>query len=104
MAKCVACGNKGLLMKVDKLGLCKTCGPEVTADIEKHSEVIYSEMHIYERAKSHDEKLAAIDKLLASAETLVGYEEKGLETCSPPARLVLDEYRGFRQELVGGNG
>ena len=102
MAKCCHCEKGGLFQKVDKLGLCKACAPTVTADIEKHSNVIYEAMHVFERAQGDDEKLAAIDELLAAARTLVAYEDKGLETCSPPAKLVLDEYTGFRNELVGG--
>ena len=102
MAKCKTCDNKGLFMKVSKIGLCKTCDPKVTADIDQHSNVIYEEMHVFERAVEQDEKLAALDKILASAEHLVSYEDKGLETCSPPAKLVLDEYTGFKKDLTGG--
>ncbi len=100
MAKCRACDSKGLFLKVDKLGLCKDCGPRVTNEIDKHSNVIYEEMHVFERATTKDEKLRAIDALLASAELLAGFEERGLETCSPPAKLVLDEYRGFRRDVL----
>ena len=102
MAKCRWCEKGGLLTRTNKEGLCKKCAPDVLADIENHSNVIYEEMHVFERAVEEGEKLTAIDKLLASAEKLVGYEEKGLETCQPPAKLVLDEYRGFRKDLVGG--
>lgn len=99
MAKCKACDKKGLFMKVSSEGLCKTCHPTVSADIEKHANVIYEEMHVYERAQQDDEKRRSLDAILASAEHLVGYEDKGLETCSPPAKLVLDEYREFRAAL-----
>jgi len=101
MAKCRWCDKGGLLSRTDKLGLCKSCGPEVSADIENHSNVIYEEMHVFERAVEDAEKLTAIDKLLESARKLVAYEDKGLETCSPPAKLVLNEYTGFRAELTG---
>ena len=100
MARCKACDKKGLFMTVSKTGLCKTCEPSVTADIETHSNIIYEEMHVFERAQGKDDRLAAIDKLLASARHLVAYEDKGLDTCSPPAKLVLNEYEGFRADVA----
>ncbi|MCB9899634.1 MAG: hypothetical protein H6825_16630 [Planctomycetes bacterium] len=100
MARCKACDKKGLFLSVSKLGLCKTCEPAVTADIEKHSNVIYEEMHVFERAQGKDEKLRACDALLAAARHLETYEDKGLATCSPPAKLVLAEYQGFRDEIA----
>lgn len=99
MAKCVSCSNKGLFFKTDKDGLCKDCSPKVRAEIDKHCEIIYEEMHLHERGLDKAEKLRALDAILASAETLKGYEDMGLETCSPPPSLVLPEYRGFRQDL-----
>lgn len=104
MAKCVNCDAKGLFLKTDKAGLCKTCRPGVDAEIEKHSNVIYEEMHVFERAQEYDEKLRALDTLLESAKALVPYEDWGLTTCSPPAKLVLDEYTGFRKDLVESQG
>jgi len=99
MAKCKWCDKGGLFQKVDKVGLCKECGPTVTADIEKHSNVIYEAMHVFERAVDPKEKAANCDLVVESARHLLRYETKGLETCSPPAKLVLDEYSGFRKGL-----
>ena len=100
MAKCKSCDNKGLFLKVSKVGLCKDCDSKVTADITSHSNVIYEEMHVFERAVEKDEKLVALDKILASAKHLLDYETKGLDTCNPPAKLVLDEYTGFRNDVA----
>lgn len=100
MAMCKACNRKSLFMKVGKTGLCKDCDAQVTADIDSHSNIIYEEMHVFERAQGKDEKLRAIDKLLASARHLAKYEDKGLQTCSPPAKLVLAEYEGFRADIA----
>jgi hypothetical protein len=99
MAKCRWCDKGGLFQKVDKVGLCKECGPTVTADIEQHSNVIYEAMHVFERAVGSQEKAAHCDRVIQSAQHLLKYETKGLQTCSPPAKLVLDEYRGFREAL-----
>lgn len=101
MAVCRNCSKKGLLLRTNKQGVCKECQPKVAADIESHSNVIYEEMHVHERSVEDADKLAACDRLLASAEHLVKYEDWGYETCSPPAKLVLDEYRGFRKDLAG---
>lgn len=98
MAKCKWCDKGGMFQKVDMEGLCKTCSPDVLADIEKHSNEIYEAMHVFERAPTPAEKLENCDRVLDSAQALLKYEEKGLTTCSPPARLVVDEYRGFREE------
>lgn len=100
MAKCVACGGKGLFLKVDKQGLCAPCAPKVAAEIERHCGVIYEEMHVFERSQAKDEKLRALDAILAAAQALLPWDEKGLETCSPPPALVLDEYRGFREDVA----
>ncbi len=100
MAKCVSCSDKGIFFKVDGDGLCKTCSPKVKAEIDKHTEIIYEEMHLHERGLDKAEKLRALDAILASAEVLSKYEDMGLDTCSPPPRLVLPEYRGFREELL----
>ena len=100
MATCCNCSNKGLFLRTNKQGVCKTCQPTVAAEIDKHSEVIYEEMHVHERSVEKADKLSACDRLLESAEILVKYENWGYETCSPPAKLVLDEYRGFRTELT----
>jgi len=99
MAKCKWCDKGGLFQKVDKAGLCKECGPTVTADIEQQSNVIYEAMHVFERAVEPQEKAANCDRVIAAAGHLMRYETKGLETCSPPAKLVLDEYTGFRKGL-----
>jgi hypothetical protein len=100
MAKCNSCDHKGLLFRVDKFGLCKTCRPKIDAEIETHSNAIYEDMHVFERAQDPDQKLAAIDHLLGAAKALLPYEAWGMETCSPPAKLVFDEYTGFRDELT----
>jgi hypothetical protein len=99
MARCKWCDKGGLFQKMDKIGLCKDCGPKVTADIEQHSNVIYEAMHVFERAQEPGEKASHCDRVIAAARHLVQYESKGLQTCSPPAQLVLDEYRGFREAL-----
>jgi len=100
VAKCKWCDKGGMFAKVDKEGLCKTCSPDVLADIEKHSNEIYEAMHVYERAPA-EEKLQQCDRVIDAAQSLLKYEQKGLETCSPPARIVVDEYKGFREEWAG---
>ncbi|RKY21024.1 MAG: hypothetical protein DRQ55_05820 [Planctomycetota bacterium] len=102
MAKCNSCQQKGLLFRVDKVGLCKTCRPRIDAEIETHSNAIYEDMHVFERAQDPAGKLAAIDHLLAASAALLPYEEWGMQTCSPPAKLVHAEYTGFRDELTRG--
>ena len=99
MATCRNCSKKGLLLRTNKQGVCKDCQPKVAAEIEKHSNVIYEEMHVHERSVEQAEKLAACDRLLDSAKTLLTYEDWGYETCQPPAKLVHDEYTGFRADL-----
>ena len=98
MAKCKWCAKGGLFQKVDGEGLCPTCSPTVRGEIERLSNVIYEAMHVFERATDPAERLRECERVLSSAETLVGYEEKGLATCSPPARLLVDEYRGYRDQ------
>jgi len=99
MAKCKWCEQGGLLRRVDAQGLCKDCAPDVAADIESHTNVIYEAMHVFERAQDPDDKRKECDRVIAAAEHLRRYEDKGLQTCSPPAGLVADEYRGFRADL-----
>jgi hypothetical protein len=100
MARCKHCEKGGLFQKVDKEGLCKTCGPTVAPDIEKHSNVIYEAMGVFERGKSFDEKLVALDELLESARHLQQYEAKGIDSCNPPPTPVVLEYSGFRDDLL----
>ncbi len=101
MARCKWCDKGGFLAKVSAEGLCPACVGSVLPDIERQSDVIYEAMHVYERAQDRAQKLAECDKVVAAAEHLCRYEDKGLQTCSPPARLVADEYRGFRRQLGG---
>ncbi len=102
MARCKACDKGGLFQKVSGDGLCRECEPSVTAEIERHSNEIYEAMHEFERAPTREQKLAHCDRVIASARHLLRWEDKGLQTCSPPARLVLDEYTGFREECARG--
>jgi hypothetical protein len=98
MAKCKACDKGGLFQKVSREGLCAECAPTVGAEIERESNEIYEAMHEFERAPDREQKLRHCDRVIAAAQKLVRWEDKGLETCSPPARLVLTEYQGFREE------
>ncbi len=100
MARCKQCDKGGFFSKVDNEGLCKVCEPTVTPDIEKHSNIIYETMHLYERGQSFEEKLAAIDALLASAKHLQQYEAKDIHSCNPPPTPVIEEYTGFREALL----
>jgi hypothetical protein len=102
MARCKWCEKGGLFQKVDREGLCKSCAPGVGAEIERLSNVIYESMHVFERATDATEKLEHCDRVIEAARALLPYEEKGLQTCSPPARLVHDEYRDLRQQAAGG--
>ncbi|MHC5212866.1 MAG: hypothetical protein ACYTG2_19340 [Planctomycetota bacterium] len=102
MAKCKWCDQGGFLKKVDKEGLCAKCGPTVLAEIERQSGVIYEAMHVYERATEPDERLANCDRVIEAAQALLPYEDKGLTTCSPPARLLVEEYREFRKQCGQG--
>jgi hypothetical protein len=104
MARCKHCEKGGLFQKVDKEGLCKNCAPAVTPDIDKHSNVIYEAMHLHERGQTYEEKLAALDDILASARHLQQYEAKGIDSCNPPPSLVVSEFSGFREELVKQQG
>ena len=104
MARCKHCEKGGIFQKVDKEGLCKSCAPTVIPDIDKHSNVIYEAMHLHERGQSYEEKLAALDDILASARHLQQYEAKGISSCNPPPSLVASEYAGFREELVKQRG
>ena len=99
MAKCRWCEKGGFFAKVGKEGLCEPCSGTVLAEIERQSNVIYEAMHVFEREQDPALKRAECDKVIAAAELLCRYEDKGLTTCSPPARLVADEYRGFRAQL-----
>ena len=99
MARCCWCDKGGFFTKVGPEGLCAACRPAVLEEIERHSNVIYEAMHVYERATAKAERIAECERVIASAETLLRYEEKGLTTCSPPAKLVAEEYRGFRRAL-----
>jgi len=101
MARCKWCDKGGFFTKVGKEGLCSPCEGTVLPDIERRSNEIYEAMHVFERAQDPGEKRAECDKVIGAAEHLARYEEKGLTTCSPPARLVADEYRGFRRQLGG---
>ena len=101
MAKCKWCDKGGFFGKVGKEGLCAECSGTVLPDIERQSNVIYEAMHVFEREQDRTRKCAECDKVIAAAEHLCKYEDKGLATCSPPARLVVDEYRGFRKQLGG---
>lgn len=104
MGRCVNCEQKGLLFKVDKQSLCKTCRPKVDAEIETHANAIYEDMHVFERAQGKADKLEAIDHLLGAAQALLKYEGWGLDTCNPPAKLVFAEYTGFRKQLMEEQG
>jgi len=104
MARCKFCEKGGLFKKVDKEGLCARCAPTVTPDIERHSNVIYEAMHVYERAQGYEEKKAALDELLAAARHLQRYEAKGIDSCNPPPTPVLAEYTGFLEELERSRG
>jgi hypothetical protein len=64
--------------------------------------VIYEAMHVFERATDRAEKLRECERVLSSVEALLPYEGKGLTTCSPPARLLVDEYRGYREQCRSG--
>ena len=99
MARCKWCDKGGFFSKVSAEGLCAPCAGTVLPDIERHSNVIYEAMHVFERAQDRAEKVSECDKVIAAAEHLGRYEDKGLATCSPPAKLVADEYRGFRRQL-----
>jgi hypothetical protein len=101
MAKCKWCEKGGFFGKVGKEGLCASCESSVLPDIEKQSNVIYEAMHVFEREQDGAKKRAECDRVIAAAEHLCRYEDKGLTTCSPPAKLVADEYRGFRGQLGG---
>ena len=100
MARCKHCEKGGLFQKVDKEGLCKTCATTVSPDIEKHSNVIYEAMGVFERGKGFDQKLSALDELLESARHLQQYEAKAIDSCNPPPTAVVTEYSGFREELL----
>ena len=100
MARCRNCRKGGLFKKVNREGLCGACEPEVAADIEQHSNVIYEAMGVFERGKSFDEKLVALDELLESARHLQQYEAKGIDSCNPPPTPVVLEYSGFRDDLL----
>ena len=66
--------------------------------IETEANVIYEAMHVIERAQSADERRRECDKLLSAANALLDYDAKGLETCSPPPRAVIEEYTGLREQ------
>ncbi len=98
MAKCKWCGKGGLFQRVSREGLCDPCAPTVASEIERQSNVIYEAMHVHERAGSAAEKVLQCDVVIAAAKALVPYDDKGLQTCNPPPRLVLQEYQGFREQ------
>jgi len=101
MARCKWCDKGGFFFKVTAEGLCASCAGTVLQDIERQSDVIYEAMHVFERAQNRAEKVAECERVIAAAEHLCRYEDKGLATCSPPAKLVADEYRGYRKQLGG---
>ena len=98
MAKCKWCDKGGMFNKVSREGLCKSCQPTVLQKIEADANVIYEAMHVIERAQSSTERLSECDKLLSAANALLDYDVKGLETCSPPPRAVIEEYTGLREQ------
>lgn len=94
MAKCRYCRRKGLFLSVDSNGLCGQCRDAVLLSITSHVRVIQESIKIAETTKKFDTKIGRLETIIAMADRLMEYHQKGIPTVSPsPPELAAKTQR-----------
>lgn len=100
MGVCKMCGRKGFFLSVSANGLCKSCDPVVTMDVQQRWRIINDCMKLVGESKNMKTRLSRCDFLLEHAQALLAYEHKQIPTISPSPSQLLSEYAAMRDQIV----
>ena len=92
MAFCKWCDGKFPNRKLDSNGLCYNCGLIVDSDIKQRGHIIVESNKLIKDSKNLKTRLNRFDLVKTHTKHLKEYEDKGIETITPPPSELLSNY------------
>ena len=99
MRKCQQCRRAGAVSS-QTVNLCEDCDAAITEEVHERVRTIQETLRKLREESGVRTKLRHWDLILAQAEALLKYEERGILTTCPPPSTLLEDFRALRDALV----
>lgn len=100
MGECKLCNKKGFLFFVNERGLCSNCQSIISNETTQKIRIINDCIELIDKSKNMQTRLSRCDLLLEHANTLLIYENKGIQTISTLPSELIKEYTTMRDQIV----
>jgi len=100
MAECRACGKRGLFLSLNPDSLCGECAGHVPRDIARRAQIAKESMALVEKTTNLDTMLSRLDLATEQMSVLLGYEQRGIPTTTPPPSRLLRELETSRGQII----
>lgn len=101
MGQCKLCGKKGLLLTLDKQGLCNNCQLQLYPSLVRTIEIIEESQKIIKESKNWKTKLGRCDTIVQLLERFAGYEARGIKGLfNKTVPECLQEVEAMRSEVM----
>ncbi|MBT7580062.1 MAG: hypothetical protein HN633_14970 [Candidatus Marinimicrobia bacterium] len=100
MASCKWCKNSGMFVKVDYRGLCKSCAPKVSFELQQRARVIESSLKIVNDGKVFKTRWERCELVLDHARQLQRYEQMDISVSDPSPSTVIANLEEVKEEIL----
>ena len=100
MIVCRRCNTSGRYLLTNSQGLCKACERTWTKQVEKHGQTIDESMKIIQSTRTLNVRLSHIRIAMRSCQRLHAYEQRNVETITPPPRMMMHRLDRIRTEII----
>jgi len=100
MGHCVWCGRTGLLLAIDKDGLCPNCSPFIRMDIQNRIRILNDSLKLIKETKKIETLISRLDLVIEQSQELMKYEKKGISTTNPLPSKFYQEFTANHDSII----
>ncbi len=100
MTVCHLCNTSGRFLRTNSQGLCQACERTWAKEVKKYGRTIDESMKIIQTSRTLNGRLSHIRIAMRSCQKLHAYEQRNVETITPPPRMMMHRLNRIRTEII----
>lgn len=100
MTVCHLCNTSGRFLRTNSQGLCQACERTWAKEVKKYGRTIDESMKIIQTSRTLNERLSHIRIAMRSCQKLYAYEQRNVETITPPPRMMMHRLDRIQTEII----
>ncbi len=100
MTVCHLCNTSGRYLRTNSQGLCQACERTWAKEVKKYGRTIDETMKIIQTSRTLNVRLSHIRIAMRSCRKLHAYEQRNVETITPPPRMMMQRLDRIQTEII----